>query len=260
MSERPYFRFFMGDYLADTGHLDTVEHGAYCLILIDYYKHRRGPGNDQKKLAKIAKLSPKKFAAISETILEFFEIKEGRLWSKRVEKELQYRAKKEQQCREAGKASAERRRNDRSTTVQRTGNEKATMSEFRVQSSEENLKPLSEPAVSDPAGSTGFSRSKKPSAQVPRSDKDALFSFWIRTCKMGPPNPKMSSSRLKLLNARLDDGYTMDDLAMAIEGCSRNPHNRGENDRGVKFMGWDLILRNADKVTYFIECYRRLKR
>ena len=118
---------------------------------------------------------------------------------------------------------------------------------------------MSEPADSDPAGSTGFSRSKKPSAQVPQSDKDALFSFWIATCKMGPPDPKFTSTRMKLLNARLNEGYSMDDLAMAIVGCSRNSHNRGDNDRYTKFMGWDLILRDANKVDYFIQCYKRRK-
>ena len=53
----------------------------------------------------------------------------------------------------------------------------------------------------------------------------------------------------------INDGYNLDALAMAIEGCSRTPHNQGKNDRGQKFMKWELILKDAEKVDYFIANY-----
>ena len=86
-------------------------------------------------------------------------------------------------------------------------------------------------------------------------EKQDLFQFWIQTCGMGPPDPQFTKERRKLLQARINDGYNLDALAMAIEGCSRTPHNQGKNDRGQKFMKWELILRDAEKVDYFIANY-----
>lgn len=264
MSEFPVFPLFVSDYLADTWELDGTEHGAYLLILIHYWKQRRGPESDSGTLKQVTRLDAKRWNKISPKVMHFFEVREGRLYHKRLEKELRLAAEKHEKRVEAGRKGAKAKLSI-ATSFATSNAQAMLLAKHKQPEPEPELEPLkpthmSEPADSDMAGSTDFSRSKKPSAQVPRSDKDALFSFWIRTCKMGPPDPKMTSSRLKLLNARLDDGFSMDDLAMAIVGCSRNPHNRGENDRGTKFMGWDLIMRNADKVTYFIECYRRLKK
>ena len=123
---------------------------------------------------------------------------------------------------------------------------------------DKNKNPCQSSDGSDPA--VVFPKSKRPSAAVDRSEKKALFSYWIETCGMGPPTPKFTEARKKLLDARLDEGYSMDDLAMAISGCSGNPHNQGQNDRKTKFMGWGLILRNAEKVDYFVASYHERER
>lgn len=77
----------IGDYLADTSHLDTTQHGAYLLLLMHYW--RKGPlPNDAEQLANICRLSAEAWAINSRTILPFFKIEEdGMLHQKRQDAE-----------------------------------------------------------------------------------------------------------------------------------------------------------------------------
>ncbi len=78
---------YVGEYLADTGHLTTTQHGAYLLLLMHYWRKRELP-TDDKQLAAIAKLPLRIWLDIKETLQAFFY--DG--WRhKRVEAEFQRR-------------------------------------------------------------------------------------------------------------------------------------------------------------------------
>jgi uncharacterized protein YdaU (DUF1376 family) len=69
----PYMPLYIADYHADTGHLTAIEHGAYLLLIMTYWQ-RGGPlPADDKKLARICKVSGSQWARIKATVLEFFE-------------------------------------------------------------------------------------------------------------------------------------------------------------------------------------------
>jgi uncharacterized protein YdaU (DUF1376 family) len=88
----------VGDYLADTGHLSTTQHGAYLLLLMHYWRKRELP-DDDKQLAAIAKLQLRIWLDIKPTIQAFFF--DG--WRhKRVETELQKRMEVSQKRAAAG--------------------------------------------------------------------------------------------------------------------------------------------------------------
>lgn len=53
---RPWMPFYVNDYLGDTEHLSTLQHGAYCLLLFSYWR-RGGLPNDDQQLANITKMS-----------------------------------------------------------------------------------------------------------------------------------------------------------------------------------------------------------
>jgi uncharacterized protein YdaU (DUF1376 family) len=79
---------YVGDYLADTGHLTTTQHGAYLLLLMHYWRKRELP-DDDKQLAAIAKLPLRIWLDCRETIQAFFHVG----WKhKRLDAELQKRA------------------------------------------------------------------------------------------------------------------------------------------------------------------------
>lgn len=75
---------YIGDYLADTGHLTTVQHGAYLLLIMHYWRKRELPADD-KQLAAIAKLPLRIWLDCKEIIQAFFH--DG--WKhKKIEAEL----------------------------------------------------------------------------------------------------------------------------------------------------------------------------
>lgn len=62
---------FIGDYLADTGHLTTLQHGTYFLLIMHYWR-TGGLPDDDRQLASIARLSLKQWLSNKPTIQAFF--------------------------------------------------------------------------------------------------------------------------------------------------------------------------------------------
>ena len=90
---------------------------------------------------------------------------------------------------------------------------------------------------------------KNPEA-VGRGDVNTVFEFWQTTLKH--PQARLDDKRRKLIRKALQAGYHVNDLKTAILGCSLTPHNMGVNDRGQKYDGLHVILRDADQIDRFI--------
>jgi hypothetical protein len=71
---RPWMPLYVGDYLADTRRLSTLEHGAYLLLIMDYWQNGSIP-DDDGALARIAGLTPKEWAKVKPAVLRLFEAK-----------------------------------------------------------------------------------------------------------------------------------------------------------------------------------------
>jgi uncharacterized protein YdaU (DUF1376 family) len=69
--KRAWMPLYIGDYLGDTGHLTTTQHGAYLLLMMHYWRKDELP-DDDKQLAKITKLPLKVWTEYRETIQAFF--------------------------------------------------------------------------------------------------------------------------------------------------------------------------------------------
>jgi uncharacterized protein YdaU (DUF1376 family) len=77
---------YIGDYLADTMHLSTEQHGAYLLLL--FHLWRRGSlQDDDVVLAQISGLSTSAWTAGRAVLAEFFQIHDGLWQHRRVERE-----------------------------------------------------------------------------------------------------------------------------------------------------------------------------
>jgi uncharacterized protein YdaU (DUF1376 family) len=81
---RPWMPLYVGDYLGDTGHLTTAQHGAYLLLMMHYWRKGELP-DDDRQLSKITKLPLKTWCDYRATLQDFFY--EG--WKhKRIDAEL----------------------------------------------------------------------------------------------------------------------------------------------------------------------------
>lgn len=82
----------------------------------------------------------------------------------------------------------------------------------------------------------------------------AVFARYRTHHNRAHPRPKSTSKEWRLIRARLAEGYTVEDLCRAVDGCHKSPFHQGENDRGAKFDSLELIMRDSSKVQKFIEC------
>ncbi len=99
----------IGDYLADTMHLTTEQHGAYLLLLMHYW--RKGPlAADPAALAPIAKLSGDAWSNAWALLEPFFPLAQDSFrHNKRADEELAGAAGKREKAKEkAEKAAAAR--------------------------------------------------------------------------------------------------------------------------------------------------------
>ena len=81
----------------------------------------------------------------------------------------------------------------------------------------------------------------------------AIFAHYRTYHPRAMPTPSPSSKEWKLICQRLQEGYTVADLNLAIDGCHRSPFHQGENDRGTKYLDLELIVRNGSNVNRFME-------
>lgn len=124
----PYMPLFVADYLADTAHLSAAEHGAYLLLIMNYWQRQKPLPSDDKKLARIARMTDAEWQDARDTILEFFTVVDGELRHKRIEAELARVSDKISKAKAAGEKSAAARA--AAATVEPTFNGRSTDAEL----------------------------------------------------------------------------------------------------------------------------------
>jgi uncharacterized protein YdaU (DUF1376 family) len=80
---------YIADYLADTTRLNTEQHGAYLLLIMDYWRNGAPPDEDEV-LANITRLTVQQWRKHKPTITRLFTLSEdGNLHHKRIDVELE---------------------------------------------------------------------------------------------------------------------------------------------------------------------------
>lgn len=103
-----YMRFWIADYLADTAGLSLAEHGAYLLLLLEYYNKGAALPDDLARLNRICRAtSVEEQEAVRAIAEQFFPVNgDGKRHNKRADAELAKAEEAIRQMSEAGRRGA----------------------------------------------------------------------------------------------------------------------------------------------------------
>jgi uncharacterized protein YdaU (DUF1376 family) len=214
-----YFQFNIGDYASHTRHLSLMEDLAYRRLL-DLYYLRDGQlyGNESEVARQIGMRDH--VDDVRQVLIDFFILDvDGKWMHHRCDAEITHFRQKSEKASNAGKASAERRSNVRSTDVQPTNNqEPITKNQQPELSSNEDMSSGDDLTVDDVI-----------QAWNDLADDAGL----ARVAKVTPQRRKQIQARIK--------EYDADDWSKAMGAIYRSKFLRGENDRGWK-ADFDFLL------------------
>lgn len=94
MTTRLWYPHYVRDFNAKTAHLSLAERGAYR-ALMDCYWEAQGPlSNDERALCRMIGAFPDEWEQVRENVLAFFTNRDGKLYHKRIDEEIE-KAKKQ---------------------------------------------------------------------------------------------------------------------------------------------------------------------
>lgn len=77
---------------------------------------------------------------------------------------------------------------------------------------------------------------------------DEVFVHWARVMGKDMSRTKLNAARRAKLKARRQEGYTDEQLCLAVDGCKASPFHMGKNDRGQVYDDLVTILRDGPAV------------
>lgn len=115
MSKNTWMPLYIGDYLADTSRLTTEQHGAYMLLIMDYWRNG-APPDDDVSLSNITRLSISQWKKHRPTLVKMFKVIDGEWKHKRIEREMDSASEASEKYTKRAKTAAEKRWNKQPTS------------------------------------------------------------------------------------------------------------------------------------------------
>lgn len=103
---------YVADYLGATQRLTCEQHGAYLLLIMDYWRNGPPPDDDDV-LAQITRLDRPRWRKHRPALARLFQVENGTWKHKRIDAELERARGNVEKRREAGKAGAAKRWHDK---------------------------------------------------------------------------------------------------------------------------------------------------
>lgn len=244
---------YVSDYLGDTAHLTTLEHGTYLLLLMHAWKKDGELPAGDDRLRRIARLSPDEWEDVRDSVLEFFYPDGETLRNNRLDAELERAHARVEAASRAGKASAKARRK-KATDVEPALNGRSTEGATDRQRKSNQPQPQSQlqaPPKSKPkAGGGGKPR---PNAPPPF---DAVMYAYNEALPDNPTVQKLTPKRKKAIE-RVHNEFALSEDAWRefFEHVSksdfltgRRPPSPGRDTPFVATFDWLLDEENFMRV------------
>lgn len=208
---------YVKDYLAATSRLSAEQHGAYLLLIMDYWLNGPLP-DDDAALAQVAHLPLEQWSKHRPSIARFFAIGNGEWRHYRIDKELLAARDRRDQAKERGKLGAEARWGK---SKHRASIEQAS----RKQSSKDSSAPAPAPAQSSTPSNQKRNGASAPAPlpknSVPRPDDidEQVWSDFLahRRQKKAKLTPTAWKAIRKQLDAGIQKGHDPNEmLAVAM--------------------------------------------
>jgi len=234
-----YFQFNIGDYASHTRHLSLLEDLAYRRLLDLYYLKDGEIYGDEAEVARQIGMRDHS-REVTQVLQDFFSIGEDDRWTHdRCDAEIEHFRQKSEKASNAGKASAKRRSNERSTDVQQTFNQPIT----------NNQEP------------TTTNQDKSPKGDMSSSDdltvKDVIEAWNDLAVDRGLPKvSKVTEARRRQVQARIKEYPDAGDWSKALSAIDKSKFLCGDNDRGWR-ANFDFLLQPSTFIKLLEGTYDR---
>ena len=231
-----------------------LQHGSYTLLIDACYDREIFPTLEEAIDWTWAS-SKEEIEAVEFVLRKFFTLTDGVYIQSRIQQELEeYVAQKETNAingKKGGRPSG--KKTNPALTESVNSITQSVNLETEVKANESlNHKPLTtnhKPLTNNhkPITNTKSIVEAKPQ----RVDHvQPIFDYWVETMGKTAAS-KLTAGRRKCISARLKEGYTVDQIKLAITGCARSPHHMGQNSEGTIYDDLTLICRNGENIERF---------
>ena len=270
---------YIPDYLGDTMHLTTEQHGAYLLLIMAYWRNAGALPDDNKRLAAITRMGMEQWLETRPVLEEFFRVYAGAWHHGRIDLEISEAQENIAKASAKGKAAAEARwgKNGNDAPGNASGMQQAMPKQCvanatspspspspntysQIVSVDKTIVGLKPDAIvhNNPKHEEIINRPVQKSFPVMNgtvkkrepTPAELVFTYWQR--KLNHQRAKLDNNIIRLVKKAIQAGYTVKDLQDAIDGCSVSPHHMGINDRGTKYDSLELIMRDSAHISRFI--------
>ena len=226
-----YYQFNIGDYHTHTSHLEPIEDLAYRRMIDWCYLHESPLPDSVEEIAKKIRMRDE-CKCIASVLQEFFTLTKDGYINERIVSEL----KSYQDVSKKRKKAANKRWANKHKGLSSDANalQVQSKSNAKQEPRTKNQEPLNNKHISAKA-----------------DEVEQVFNHWVRV--MGKTGQaKLTTKRKSCIEARLKEGYSTDDIKLAINGCAGSSYHMGQNDNGTIYDDLTLICRSGDKLENFI--------